>query len=81
MPITIPMRMAWPCRQSGHQREGAATREARLGAANPIVMVLRATSTDHVASAHRQSPCVSGSTPNGVVSTVGRVSPIRMPLL
>ncbi len=40
MPITIPIRIAWPCRQSGHQRDGAATREARLGAANPIVMVL-----------------------------------------
>jgi len=82
IPITRPIRIVWFCRQSGHQRfvvpEGS---EALDGAATPIAIALSRTSADQEASAHRQSPWARGSTPTGVVSAVGSVSPIRMPLL
>ena len=81
MPITMPMRIAWPCRQSGHQCDVTVPPATRAGAAAPIATALSKTRTDQLASAHRQSPWARGRTPTGVVSAVGSVSPIRMPLL
>src|SRR5690349_4414035 len=80
MPITTPMRTVWLSSQDGHQRAGSATR-ALAGAFATSATAIRRTTADHAASAHRQSPCASGSTPAGVVSAVGTVSPIRTPLL
>src|SRR5207302_10556451 len=79
--ITIPSRTVWPSRHDGHHRVGTTGLGPRFGAASVIASALRATSTDHIARAQRQSPCASGRTPTGVVSAVGSVSPIRMPLL
>jgi hypothetical protein len=81
MPITRPTLIVWFCRHSGHQRDGWAVLDAREGAAETIAMPLISTSSDHDATAQRQSPLASGSTPTGVVRTVGSVSPMRMPLL
>jgi len=81
MPITTPMRTVWFSSQFGHHRPGTGGLACRDGAATEIATALTRTSTDHDASAQRQSPWASGSTPAGVVSAVGRVSPIRMPLL
>src|ERR1700730_14394432 len=53
----------------------------RAGAATAIATAERTTTIDQSASAHRQSPCASGSTPTGVVRLTGNVSPISTPLL
>src|SRR6266851_5686189 len=83
IPITAPMRTTWPSRHDGHQRAvvGIVTADRRRGAAITSPTALAATIADHDASAHLQSPPKAGSTPNGVVKTVGMVSPNRIPLL
>ena len=79
--MTMPIRIVWFWRHSGHQSDRDAGVEVREGAAAAIATALTSTMSDQDASAQRQSSCARGSTPTGVVSTVGSVSPIRMPLL
>src|SRR2546425_12589946 len=81
IPITMPIRIVWPSRHDGHQRVGTDGLGPRFGAAIAMATALKATNTDHSASAQRQSPWAAGSAPTGVVSAVGSVSPMRMPLL
>src|SRR2546421_7497931 len=81
MPITVPTRKTCPSSHDGHHRVGAAVAPRPDGAAAAIAIAVNPTNTDQEARAIRQSPCAAGSTPNGVVKTVGMVSPTRTPLL